>query len=288
MKKTTLFALLAGMMLAGCSSDQFEEESEMVNGQSSMVNGVNVTLHFTRFQIEQQSMTRATDVSEYVTHLDIWIYESGSEIGAYHQATSSEGFGSLSLTLNCTKSYTIYAVAHKANGAATLSDGVISFPDDKVTHSFFYSDTFTPTENMQKVCSMNRIVAQFKFTTTDAIPAYVKQMRFTVSGVYNKWNVTSGAYNQLDRVSTINVTSTKPDGTITCNVYAIVTDANTMHNILVESLDETEQVRESHLFENVPLRNGYITNATGNFFTDAPSSFSFVADEWQTNTDYAF
>ena len=135
---------------------------------------------------------------------------------------------------------------------------------------------------------MNRIVAQFKFTTTDAKPAYVKQMRFTVSGVYNKWNVSTGAYNQLDRVSTINITSTQPDGTIICNVYAIVTDANTYHNVLVESLDETGAVRESHIMENVPLRNGYITNAIGNFFTDAASSFSFLAEEWSGDVPYSF
>ena len=286
MKRTTFLALAVGLLCA-CSSDNVEEPQ---------TDEMEVTLYFTRFQVEQQSMastssqqvTRAaSDVSEYVTHLDIWISD-GTTTTTYNQSTSDTGFGSLSLTLNKQKQYTIYAVAHRANGAATLSDGVISFPEDKVTHSFFYSDTFMPTENMQKVCSMNRIVAQFKFTTTDAKPAYVKQMRFTVSGVYNKWNVSTGAYNQLDRVSTINITSTQPDGTIICNVYAIVTDANTNHNILVESLDETGAVRESHLFENVPLRNGYVTNATGNFFTDAPSSFSFVAEEWQTNTDYNF
>ena len=277
MRKLFLFALAAGLLCA-CSSDKVEEPQN---------NDVEVSLHFTRFQIEQEAMTRATDVSEYVTHLDIWISD-GTTTTAYNQSTSDTGFGSLSMTLNSTKTYTIYAVAHKANGAATLSDGIISWPEDKVTHSFFYSDTFTPTKGMAKVCSMSRIVANFKFTTADALPAYVKQMRFTISGVYNKWNVTTGAYNQLDRVSTINITSTKPDGTIVCNVYAIVTEANTLHNILVESLDETEQVRESHLFENVPLRNGYITNSTGNFFTDASSSFSFVAEEWQTNTDYNF
>lgn len=279
MKRTFFLALLAVGLLCACSSDNVEEPQ---------TDDVNITLYFTRFQIEQSAMTRtATDVSEYVTHLDIWISD-GTTTTTYNQSTSDTGFGSLSLTLNKQKQYTIYAVAHRANGAATLSDGVISFPEDKVTHTFFYSDTFTPSENMQKFCSMNRIVAQFKFTTTDAKPAYVKQMLFTVSGVYNKWNVTTGAHNQLDRVSTINITSTQQDGTIICNVYAIVTDANTYHNVLIESLDETGAVRESHLFENVPLRNGYVTNATGNFFTDAASSFSFVAEEWQTNTNYNF
>ena len=267
------------VVLSACSS----EDASKVSNETA-----EVSIGFSGFTYEQTSMTRATqDVGDVCTHLDIWISD-GTTTTAYNQSTSDTGFGSLSMTLNSTKTYTIYAVAHKANGAATLSDGIISWPEDKVTHSFFYSDTFTPTKGMAKVCSMSRIVANFKFTTADALPAYVKQMRFTISGVYNKWNVTTGAYNQLDRVSTINITSTKPDGTIVCNVYAIVTEANTLHNILVESLDETEQVRESHLFENVPLRNGYITNSTGNFFTDASSSFSFVAEEWQTNTDYNF
>ena len=285
MKKTIFPALLAGMMLAACSSDNAEDE--MFNGQSSMINEVEVTLHFTRFEVSHEAMTRATDVSELVTHLDIWLSD-GETTTAYNQTAGTDGFGSLTLTLNINKTYTMYAVAHKAEGAATLSDGVISFPNDKVTHSFFYTDTFQPTKGMAKVCPMNRIVSAFRMETTDAVPANTKKMRFTFSGVFNRWNVSTGGVHQVDRVSTVNITSTAADGTVAITCYNIVTSEQTLHNILVEALDDDDAVLESHTFNDVPLRNGYKTTARGSFFTDAQSTFSFTAEDWLMNDTYNF
>ena len=156
--KKMIFAAIAGMLLAGCSSDNMEEQGEET-----------VTLRFSGFQVETESMTRATSaIGDYVTKLDVWIYESGSEVSATHQSSGDAGFGSLSLTLNKTKTYTLYAVAHKANGAATLADGVITWPDDKVTHSFFYSTTFTPATDTDMNCVMNRIVAMLSTATSMA------------------------------------------------------------------------------------------------------------------------
>ena len=279
MRKNLILAATL-LLLAACSSETVEEPQS---------DEVTVTLQFTRFQIEQQSMTRATDVSEYVTKLDIWLYENGNEISSFQQETGSNGFGSLSLTLNVNKTYTIYAVAHRVtSGHATLSNGIISFPDDKVTHSLFYSDTFQPTKGMQKVCSMNRIVAQFSFSTTDQVPDWCKTMRFTISNVYDRWNVTTGVTHQIDRVSTFNNFSKHDDGTVGFNIYAIVGTEATNHNILVEGLDANGEVQESHLFEDVPLRNNYRVVATGAFFTDAASSLSCVAEDWAGDVDYNF
>lgn len=280
MKKA--FIILAGavLLLCGCSQEQ------PVGSDAS--EPVDVTLHFTRFQVEQQSMTRAAvDVSEYITRLDIWLND-GVTTTAYHQATGSEGFGSLSLTLNSTKSYTIYAVAHKGSAAASMADGVVTFHDDKVTHTFFFSDTFQPTKNMAKVCPMDRIVAMFMVSTTDAVPAEVKKVRITLGNVFTRWNVAGYGVNAIDKVSTISITSTKSDGTVDLITYGITANENTNHSVLVEALDSSDAVVQTQAFENVPLRNGYRTVATGNVFTDAPSSFSFTAKEWLDNTPFSF
>lgn len=278
MRKTILFAALAAVMCA-CSNDEQGVESEEL---------VDVSIGFSGFTYQQVAMTRADgQVSDICTHLDIWISD-GTTTTSYNQATGDEGFGSLSLTLNTSKTYTLYAVAHKANGPATLSDGVISFVDDKVTHSFFVKQTFTPTKGMNLNLTMNRIVAQFQFTTADAVPDWCKTMRFTISNVYDRWNVNTGGTHQLDRVSTFQNFSTKSDGTVTFNIYAIVTNESTNHDILVEGLNADGEVKEFHQFEDVPLRNNYRTIATGNFFTDAASSFSFLAEEWGSDIEYNF
>ena len=280
--KKVLLLLVAVSMLAAC-------EKESSNQQSVTDETTTVTIGFSGFQIEQTAMSRAaTSVTDYTTHLDIWIYESGNEFASFHQATGDEGFGSLSVTLSLAKTYTLYAVAHKANGAATLTDGVISFPEDKVTHSFFVSNEFTPTKNMSLNLTMNRIVSMFQFVTTDEVPDWCKTMRFTLNNVYDQWNVSTGGTHQLNRVSTFQNFTKQNDGTVIFNIYAIVANTSTNHDILIEGLNEDGDVLEYHTLKDVPLRNGYKTVATGAFFTDAASSFSFKAEDWPANIDYDF
>lgn len=283
------FLLILGVLplLAACSAPIINTEEDTAPVGSLEGDSVTFTISFTPY--EQSPMTKAaTSISDYCTALDVWIYESGSEVSSYHQSSTDDGFGSLSVTLNVTNTYTLYAVAHRCTSAATIADGIISFPDDKLTHSFFFSNTFTPTKGMSMNCLMNRIVAQFQFVTSDEVPDWCKTMRFTIYDIYDRWNVATGGTHSLDRVSTFENFTTKNDGTVTFNIYAIVTSSNTPHDVLVEALNADGDVVEQHLFEDVPLRNGYKTAATGNFFTDAAATFSFTAEEWQNNTNYNF
>lgn len=267
MKKVCIFAL-AAMVLTACSSDNGEEPRVKSEEFTEVV------LTFSPY--EQTAMTRAaTSVATVVTRLDVWLYESGSEVAAIHQSSSDADFGTITATLDKTKTYTLYAVGHKADGA-TLSEGVISFTDDKVSHSMFYTTTFSPATTTSLSCLMTRIVADFRLEITDDIPAAVKKLRFTISDVFDRWNVTTGGTHQMDRVSTINC-----NGTSTIfNVYAIVADSGTTHDILVEALDENDGVVQSRTFADVPLRNGYKTNYRGTFFIDTPATAGFTVDDW--------
>lgn len=269
MKKIGFFAL-AAMVLTACSSES-EEQSAF---NDFPVENETVTINFSPYQME--AMTRsAVSIADVVNHLDVWIYESGSEVTSAHQSTSDADFGSVSVTLDKTKTYTLYAVGHKADGA-TLSDDVISFADDKTTHAMYYTTTFSPAATTFLSCLMNRIVADFRLEITDDIPTNAVKFRFTVSGVFDRWSVTTGATHGIDRVSTINYGGTSA----IFNIYAITTDAQTMHTVTVEALDENDAVIQSWVFENVPLRNGYKTNYRGTFFIDTPMSMSFTVNDW--------
>ena len=165
MKKCVFFAAVA-CVLAACSSDNGEEPSVLSNKAE-------VTLTFSPY--EMTAITRsAVSIVDVVTHLDVWIYESGTEVTSIHQTTADATFGTVTTTLDKTKTYTLYAVGHKADGA-TLSDGVISFTDDKVTHSMFYSTTFSPATTTNLSCLMTRIVADFRLEITDDFPDAVKK-----------------------------------------------------------------------------------------------------------------
>ena len=266
MKKCVFFAALA-CVLAACSSDNGEEPSVLINKAE-------VTLTFSPY--EMTAITRsAVSIVDVVTHLDVWIYESGTEMTSIHQTTADATFGTVTTTLDKTKTYTLYAVGHKADGA-TLADGVISFTDDKVTHAMYYSTTFSPATTTSLSCLMTRIVADFRLEITDDIPTSAVKFRFTIASVFDRWNVTTGGTHQLDRVSTINYNGTSA----IFNVYAITTDAQTTHDILVEALDENDQEVQTRTFADVPLRNGYKTNYRGTFFIDTPMSMTFTVNDW--------
>ena len=264
-----IFAAIAGLLLTGCSSEQVEE-LKVKNEELS-----EVTLTFSPFQMEAMTRT-AVSIADVVNHLDVWIYESGSEVASVHQTTADAAFGSITVTLDKTKTYTLYAIGHKAAGPATLADGIITFPDDKVTHSMFYTTTFSPATTTSLSCLMNRIVADFRMEITDDIPAECKSLRFTISDVFDRWNVTTGGTHSLNRVSTINCNGTSA----IFNIYAITTDAQTLHTVTVEALDENDAVIQERIFEDVPLRNGYKTNYRGTFFIDTPMSISFTVNDW--------
>lgn len=276
---TTAFAvaaiMTAAVMTTACSndSDDLTSGDDFTAGDGSAVAKTEVTLTFSPYTMEAMTRT-ATSIASVVTHLDVWLVE-GSNMTVIHQTSSDAGFGTITATLDKTKTYTLYAIGHKADGA-TLSDGVISFTDDKVTHSMFYTTTFSPATTTSLSCLMTRIVADFRLEITDEIPAAVKKLRFTVSDVFDRWSVTDGGTHQLDRTSLITYNGTSA----VFNIYAIVTDAQTTHTVTVTALDENDQELQTRTFADVPLRNGYKTNYRGTFFIDSGVSSSFTVDDW--------
>ena len=147
MKKLFIMALAVGLTLTACEKSS---EENVANGPA-VDNQAEVVLTFSPY--EMAAMTRAaTSVATVVTHLDVWLV-SGGDVIALQQTKDDADFGTLSVTLDKTKTYTLYAVGHRADGA-TLSDGVISFVDDKITQSMFYTTTFSPSTTTELSCLM--------------------------------------------------------------------------------------------------------------------------------------
>ena len=265
MKKCVLF--LAAAMAALCVSCSSENDEQQVSEPTE------VTISFSPYE-----MTRAaSSIAGIVTHLDVWITD-GTTTTDLHQTSGDAGFGSLSVTLDKTKTYTLYAVGHRAEGA-TLTDGVVAFTDDKVTHAMFYTTTFSPATTTELSCLMSRIVAQFRLEITDDIPDECKKLQFTITDVFDRWNVSTGGTHSLDRVSTISYGGTSAN----FNVYAITTDAQTLHTVTVTALDANDlpiSSQAARTFTNVPLRNGYKTTYRGTFFIDTPVTSGFTVNEW--------
>lgn len=266
--------LLAVALLTACSSDVDETKTKSEKSVQE------VTLTFSPYQVDE--MTRAvTSIAGIVTHLDVWLYESGREALAIHQSSDDADFGTVTATLDKTKTYTIYAVGHKAAGPATLANGIIAFPDDKTTHSMYFTTTFSPSTTTNLSCLMRRIVAQFRIETTDAVPADMKKIQITINDVFDHWSVTAGGTQLANHTHTISITSTAQDGTVALNVFAIVTDAQTLHTVTVTGLDANSGVVLSpRVFVDVPLRNGYRTTYRGSLRNESVTG-TFTVEDWQ-------
>ena len=279
-------------MLTSCSSDNGEEPS--VFSGSPAENETEVMMTFSPYQIETMARasvpvafptgtTRAaTSIATIVTHLDVWLYENGTEVTSAHQTTDDADFGTVSVTLDKTKTYTLYAVGHKAEGAASLANGIISFPNEKVTHAMFYTTTFTPAKATSLSCLMERIVGLFKLTTTDAVPDDVTKVEFALGSTPTRWNVAGYGVNQQERTVSFNNITTFSDGTVSFSIYIISspTDA-TNYTITATAYRSDNTVKQMRTFENVPIRNGYRTTYQGCFFIDMPMTMTFTVDDWQ-------
>ena len=253
---------------------------------------VEMTLNFSPYTIEP--MTKAvgslTATGVDMKQLDVWIVE-GENVTEFHQASTDAGFGSVTASLNKTKTYTLYAVAHKCTSAATLSNGIIAFPDDKVTLAMFYSTTFSPATTTSLSCVMTRIVGQFRMETTDAIPSDVKKFNYSIASTYNRWNVNGTGANQVDRTGTINISTLNNDGSATVNVYIIpsnLTDQATF-DITVSGMTANDVVVETKTFNDVTIKAGYRTIYRGAFFTTESVTSSFtVESDWSTFNTISF
>jgi hypothetical protein len=274
-------AVVAMAMLMACTNDG---AGEVMNDETA-----EVRMTFSPYEVEP--MTRAnsasgltrTDgvtraaVADYATRLDVWLYEGGTEVQAVHQQSTDEGFASLSVRLEKAKTYTVYAVAHKAAGVATLSNGVVSWPDDKVTHSFFYSQTFSPATTTTLSCLMERIVGNFRLEITDAVPADVVRMTVDVGVSPTRWNVGGFGENVVSRVSSFTPAVVSSPA---LSVFLLAGNEEEKRDVTVTAYDVDDAVVQQRVFTNVPIRAGYRSTYRGAFFTEAVGAMSFTVSDW--------
>lgn len=268
-------AVVAMAALTACTNDG---AGEVMNHETA-----EVRMTFSPYDVEP--MTRAADadgftraaVADYATRLDVWIYEGGSEVQDVHQQSTDEGFASLSVRLEKSKTYTVYAVAHKAGGAATLSNGVVSWPDDKVTHSFFYSQTFSPATTTTLNCLMERIVGNFRLEIADKVPEGVARMTVDVDVSPTRWNVAGYGVNAVSRVSSFTpAVGSSP----TLSVFLLAGSEEEKRDITVTAYDASDAVAQQRVFTDVPIRAGYRSTYRGAFFTEAVGIMTFTTNDW--------
>lgn len=293
MKK--VFFLALAISGAVCSCSPVEEPATVSPNIDIKVDGelqdTTVTIHFTQLYIEPMSArTRATLSESGMTHLDLWLSD-GENTTDVHQTSSDANYGTVTMTLNKTKTYTLYAIAHKAADACELTNGIIAYPDDKVKESFFYSTTFTPATTASINCEMNRITGKFTLQTTDAVPAEVDHFRFTIANTGIRFNAATQSPAEVTEriVDFTSISRNKTDNTCSfaCQILS-TTAASSNFTITATAYRSDNSIVETKTFENVPIRNNYRTTLSGAFFTSSALSLSFTASDWNDYDTISF
>lgn len=290
MKKIFAFAVMA-LVCAACTNPNGSPEDGLVTKNEMQMKKVKIT--FSPYDIHE--MTRATlPIGDVVSKLDVWLYEGtpatavaqAKPVAEKHQTVGDDDFGKLSLTLNKDKTYTLYAIGHKQSAATTLADGVVSFPDEKITQTFYYSTTFTPSKTSKLDCVMQRCIGMFRIVIVDEIPADVKQFSVSANNTPTKWS-----FLQLSGIAPRSDTYTvrwenfkhETDGTTSFSIYILGSDVEQKYNITVSAYDADGNVAKQRTFTDVPIRNNYISLYRGSFFLDTPFSSAFtVNDDWSS------
>ena len=288
MKQLFAFAVLALVCTACTNPNGAPDESAVANNETKKV-----TITFSPYDVKQ--MTRAArPIGDVASKLDVWLYEGTATtapeqtkpVAERHQTVGDDDFGTLALTLDKSKTYTLYAVAHKQSAATSIANGVVSFPDEKITQTFYYTTTFTPSKTTSLDCVMKRCVGMFRVVIVDEIPTGVKKIGVSVNGTPTQWSFPklAGITPRTDdyTMSWTNYKS-ETDGTTIFAIYILGSDVEQKYNITVSAYDADGAVVKQHAFTDVPIRNGYMTTYRGSFFLDTSFSSSFtVDDEWSS------
>ncbi len=294
MKKYLFFAL--ALLVAACEKPILGEEDAVTRKEA------NVILHMTQYEQEafgnsgNRAATRAaTDITELCSRLNIAIFDDdGTKVKTVAQKEGDASFGTVALTL-AAGTYQLVVIAHNGEGSATItSTEKVTFPNNKVTDTFYYYGDLVVTSEVQSYnLTLTRAVAMFRMVLTDEeIPCTVTKFKFYYTGGSSTFSPSAG-YGCVNSKQT-EIRPVTDDG-----LYEIFTLPHTEEDVLtkltVTALDANDNTVKERIFENIPVTRNQITRYTGSFFGNGGSgqtsdgTFRLTADpDWDSVNGYTF
>ena len=286
MKKYLLIAL--ALLVAACEKPVLDED--IVSMKEA-----NVILHMTQYELESFGTRAATDITELCSRLNIAIFDAdGTKVKTVAQKEGDAGYGTVALTL-AAGTYQLVVIAHNGEGSATItSTEKVTFPNNKVTDTFFYYGTLVVTDALQSYdLTLTRAVAMFRLVLTDdEIPSTVAKLKFYYLGG-------SSTFSPKDGYGCVNSKQTELRPVAADSIYEIFTMPHTEDDVItkltITALDADDNALKERTFQNIPITRNQVTRYTGSFFGSGGSgsasdgSFSLTADpDWAAINGYKF
>ena len=307
MRKIMLLALT--LLAAAC-------EKPVINEDLVATKNANVILHFVQYEqcsfgddvtslpyrggAGVGSVTRAaTDITELCSRLNIAVFDAdGTKVKTVAQKESDANFGTVGLTLTA-GTYRLVVIAHNCDGSATItSTEKVTFPNNKVTDTFYYYGDLVVTDAKQSYdLTLTRAVAMFRLVLTDeSIPSNVAKLKFYYLGGSSTFSPKDGAGCVNSKQTEIrSVPSGSPAG-MSFEIFTLPhTEDDVLTKLTVTALDANDNVIKERTFENVPVSRNQVTRYTGSFFGNggtgqtSDGTFRLTADpDWDSVNGYTF
>ena len=296
-----MFIILA-LLLAACEKPILDDE------EMTVTKDANVILHMTQYETSPlpplqraRGTTRAaTNITDLCTRLNIAIFSAdGTKVKTVAQKDTDSDFGTVALSL-AAGTYRLVVIAHNCDGSATItSEEKVTFPNNKVTDTFYYDGDLVVTSDVQSYnLTLTRAVAMFRLVLTDEeIPSNVSKFKFYYVGGSSTFSPKAG-YGCVNSKQT-EVRSAPADivSGMSFDIYTLPhTEEDVLTKLTVTALDANDNTVKERVFENVPVTRNQITRYTGSFFGNGGSeggssdgTFRMTADpDWDSVNGYRF
>ena len=271
---------------------------------NQMERSIPVRVHVSDFSFSNEDFpaaaTRAesSPVSyESIRAIDVAIFSGNTRVYAATQlkgdASTYTTFGEFECRLPI-GTYTMVAVARNRSDGDEFT---ITSPTQAAYTTERARETFCNTQTIQVDGTtpvdvspvMNRVMAMFWLTSTDAVPADVSRIRTTYTAGSKSFNPTTGLATDDDGFVVTN--SAKPDKNGVLDIFSIVflaADQETM-DLTIDVLDANNTVLLTKHLKDVHFRRNQITRATGAVFTPDPTTLTFTLNTtWLPDEHYNF
>ena len=305
-----LMSLMATvLLLTSCEKASFDETPTPVKPQPDENRDDLITLTFTVTQIESAAFantnehSRAAAVGEVCSRVNLALYKpDGERVKMINQKSDDANFGQISFTV-AAGTYRLVVLAHSCDGNATTTAlNKITFPNNKVTDTFYYSTEFSATSDLSQQLVLRRITAMVRLVVKDAIPENVKRMKFYYTGGSSTLDGATGlGCVNSKQTEYRDISAAERNGGATFEVYTMPHDVSGQLKLTVSALDAADNVVKELVLDEVPVTVNTISEYTGSLFTSdsggddkgdggsEASGFTLMVEEkWETVNSYSF
>ncbi len=294
----TYHTLLAGLclLLVSCNNpSQTENQTETL---------VPVRVHVSDFSFSSESFPDASTrtVENPVSYsavkaIDVAIFTGDTPVYQTTQyrddASAYKYFGEFECSLPV-GNYTMVTIARNMSSGDEFT---ITSPTQAAYTSERARETFCNVQPVQVAFSsgvdisptLKRVMAQFRLTSTDALPSGIARMRTTYSAGSKSFNPTTGLATDNHGFSVTNTAKALSAGHIDMfSILFLPSDEATL-DVTIQALDANDQVLLTKTLPHVQFKCNRVTHATGRVFSVGPSTFTLSLNtDWLPEMNIAF